>query len=49
MREARLHERITAYEDMYVRPSEKPLSDSVSKRNSLHKEAKANRVFSHRR
>ena len=49
MREARLHERTTAYEDMYIRSNEKPLSDSVGKRNSLHKEAKANRVFSHRR
>ena len=49
IREALLHERITAYEDMYVRMNEKPQSDSVNKRNRLHKEAKANRVFSHMR
>lgn len=49
MSEARGQEIITAYEDRFVNVNEKAQSDSVTKRNLLHREAKANRVFSHRR
>jgi len=49
MDEALALERVTAYEDMFERLKEKPQSDSVRKRNMLHREAKANRVFAHRR
>jgi hypothetical protein len=49
MNEARAQERLVAYEDRYHNTNEKAQSDSVTKRNLLHREAKANRVFSHRR